>query len=184
MLQTLHSLDLAVDSVVSDLGSRGWLDNTFVMYLSDNGYFWGEHRLLTKDRVYEEAHRIPCAVRYPPLVAVPRQEDGLTANIDLAPTFCDLARVPIPATVNGRSLLPLLSETGSWREDLLLEGFSQPTYAAIESGQYVYVENTGDQSELYDLLSDPYQLTSQQDNALYSTLIDQLRVRLQQLKAE
>jgi N-acetylglucosamine-6-sulfatase len=122
-LRCLHSVDLAVADILNKLKEQGKLDNTFIVFFSDNGYFWGEHRLLRKNRVYEEASRGPFAVRYPPLIPDSRLEDRLMAVIDLAPTIYELAGIPIPGDVDGRSLVPLLRGSTEWRDAALLEGW-------------------------------------------------------------
>jgi N-acetylglucosamine-6-sulfatase len=122
-LRCLHSVDLAVRDILLRLAQEGKLDNTFIVYYSDNGFFWGEHRLVGKNRVYEEASRGPFAVRYPPLIKAARTEDRLVGVIDLAPTIYELAGLPIPPEVDGRSLLPLLRGTEEWRDAMLLEGW-------------------------------------------------------------
>jgi N-acetylglucosamine-6-sulfatase len=116
-------VDGAVGDILEKLKQQAKLDNTFIVFYSDNGYFWGEHRLLRKNRVYEEASRGPCAIRYPALVADSRLEDRLVAVIDLAPTIYQLAGIPIPSDVDGRSLVPLLGGSTEWRDAILLEGW-------------------------------------------------------------
>ena len=167
-----------------DLERRGLLDSTVVLYLSDNSVFWGEHRLVNKAKVYEEAVRIPFAVRFPPLATVPRVETGLVAIIDIAPTMYDLAGIPIPSDVSGRSLVPLLTSSGPWREDLMLEGWTGPSFSAVRTGTRVYVENRVDLPELYDLTADPYQLRNQVFNRSYATEIAALQTRLRALRGE
>ena len=197
-LQSLNALDHAVDSVLALLTTQGKLDKTFVVYLSDNGHFWGEHGIpWGKNAPYEESSRVPLAVRYPRLTAKPRVETRLVANIDLAPTIYELAGIPIPPDVDGRSLVPLLdgsrtaaSPAPRWREELLLEGWVAPPavaagwapYAAIHTGRYVYVETEGDTSELYDLTADPYQQVNQVASAAYGALVTDLKTRLQRLR--
>jgi len=197
-LQSLNALDQAIDSLLTALAGQGKLDQTLVVYLSDNGHFWGEHGIAWgKNAVYEESSRVPFAVRYPPLASRPRVESRLVANIDLAPTIYELAGLPIPPDVDGRSLVPLLDparpRTPSglpWREELLIEGWaSTPAqelgwapYAAIHTGRQVYVETEGDRSELYDLTADPYQLHNQAGNAAYSATVADLKARLQRLR--
>src|SRR5207237_2540833 len=112
----LHCVEVAVRDILEKLKQQAKLDNTFIVFYSDNGYFWGEHRLLRKNRVYEEASRGPCAIRYPALVAEPRLEDRLVAVIDLAPTIYELAGISIPSDVDGRSLVPLLRGSTEWRD--------------------------------------------------------------------
>jgi Arylsulfatase A and related enzymes len=122
-LRCLHSVDVAVGDILNKLKLQGKLDNTFIVFFSDNGYFWGEHRLLRKNRVYEEASHGPFAIRYPPLIPESRLDDSLISAIDLAPTICELAGLPIPADVDGRSLVPLLRGSLEWRDAVLLEGW-------------------------------------------------------------
>src|SRR5574341_1212190 len=134
-IQTLNGLDQAVEGLFDKLAQQGKLDCTLVVYLSDNGFFWGEHRLTDKLRVYEPSSRVPFALRYPPLVGGPLLEAKLVANIDIAPTIYELAGLPMPAEVDGRSLVPLLQGKPGWREELLIEGWMQnlprPPYIAI-----------------------------------------------------
>lgn len=182
-LQMLWSLDQAIGAIVDQLEKRGQLDNTVIFYISDNGFFWGEHRLTGKSRVYEESIRVPFALRYPKLVAKGRVEEKLIANIDIAPTIYVLAGLPIPADVDGRSLVSLLPGRGEWRDDLLIEGWpGRAPYAAVRTARYVYVENEGDRSELYDLERDPYQLENRIDDAAYAQVVREMRERLQRLR--
>jgi arylsulfatase A-like enzyme len=163
-----------------------------VFYISDNGVFWGEHRIKSgKVQVYEEASHVPFAVRYPPLIAAPRVDPSLVANIDIAPTIYELAGLPIPDTVNGLSLIPLLRQQGEWRDALLLEAWpdnvTPPPYKAVETEQHVYVhyddpfDMYGDVTELYDLVNDPYQLTNLANDPAMADLIVQLQAKLDEL---
>jgi arylsulfatase A-like enzyme len=194
-LQSLNALDLAIDSLLTALAAQGKLDDTLVFYLSDNGLFWGEHRSPGgKGAVYQEASRVPFAVRYPRLVKEPRVDMALLANIDVAPTIYELAGIPTPPEVDGRSLVPLLTGKNTpvrWREELLIEGWPAPErveqgrapYAAIHTGRYVYVETEGDKPELYDLTTDPYQIQNQVDNPAYAPVVTDLKARLRHMQA-
>lgn len=122
-LRCLHSVDLSVRDVLNKLAAEGKLDHTLVIFYSDNGIFWGEHRLLHKDRVYEEASHGPFLLRYPPLVSGPRVEDNVIGVIDLAPTICEIAGIPGPSGTDGHSLVPLLRGSQDWRPNILLEGW-------------------------------------------------------------
>lgn len=122
-LRCLHSVDIAVRDILAKLAEQGKLDNTFVVYYSDNGFLWGEHRLTRKNRVYEETSHGPFAIRYPPLIPDARTEERLVGVIDLAPTIYDLADIPMPPDVDGRSLVPLMRGTNEWRDAILLEGW-------------------------------------------------------------
>lgn len=186
-LQCLYSVDQANDSLLAVLAHRGLLDNTVVFFLSDNGFHEGEHRLVSKWFVYEEAIRVPFAVRYPPLIT-PRVERRLVANIDIAPTVLQLAGLPIPPHVDGRTLTALMRNEPDWREDLLIEGWPEqrggPLYAAIHTGDLVYAETQGDRAEFYDLRDDPYQLRNQIASPDYAAEIGRLRQRLHEFRSD
>jgi len=189
--QTLNALDESVERLLAELEAQGELDNTLIIYLSDNGKFAGEHRKESgKANVYEEVTRVPFAVRYPPLVAEPRTDTHLVANIDVAPTIYDVAGLSIPPDVDGLSLVPLLQgQQEGWREHLLIEAWPPfkvvgLPYKAIHTGRYVYVETESDSAELYDLVDDPYQLQNQIDNPDYADVLVDLRARLDEEKAD
>jgi len=175
-VQMLNALDQAVASLLAYLAEQGQLDNTMVVYLGDNGFFWGEHRIQEgKNRVYEPSQHVPFALRYPPLVTGPRLESRLASNIDIAPTIYQLAGLDIPAEVDGRSLVPLLEGGGKWRQTLLLESWPAQPYQSIHTERYVYVETNNQRSELYDLEADPYQLENAVDNPDYAEIVEELR---------
>ncbi|MBN8487426.1 MAG: sulfatase [Burkholderiales bacterium] len=120
--RSLLAVDEMVRAVMDTLQSQGVLQDTYVIFTSDNGFHQGQHRLDSgKDTAYEEDLLVPLWIRGPG-VAAGRQVDLLTANVDVAPTLADLAGATMPDFVDGRSLRPLLSGTPpSWRQALLLE---------------------------------------------------------------
>lgn len=193
-LRSLKSVDESVRDILIKLEAQGKLDNTLIVFYSDNGYFWGEHRLTGKDHVYDEASRVPFALRYPAMVPTPRTENGLVGVIDLAPTICEVAGVPIPEGVDGRSLVPLLRRSGEWRDSMLLEGWPDanddeatgfipdevlsPHYKALRTSRYLYVETDHDKAELYDMDADPYQLNNLANDPSSKKLLRKLRKRL------
>ncbi len=183
-LRCLKSVDEAIRDVLDRLREQGKLDNTLVVFYSDNGYFWGEHRLIHKNRVYEEASHGPFALRYPPLVPRPRTENRLIANIDLAPTIYELAGVPMPDDVDGKSLVSLMRGTREWRDGLLLEGWPNrnQAYQALRTERYVYVETFNDLPELYDTMADPYQMNNLVNDPDYAQVVKELQNRLYQGK--
>jgi len=179
MWQTLHAVDLSIDSLLDTLEAQGELDNTLVVFISDNGYLLGEHRLTAKTVLYEESVRVPFAVRYDPLVSAGRVDTRLVANIDIAPTIYELAGIPVPSEVDGRSLVPLLrAESGSWRDDLLLEGPRAEPALAAHTGDWVYAEREGEIPELYDLGSDPFQLNNLSQDAQHDAKEAEMKARL------
>jgi N-acetylglucosamine-6-sulfatase len=124
-LRTLLAVDEMVATLVETLEATGELENTYLFFTSDNGFHLGEHRLpIGKETPYEAAVRVPLLVRGPGVpagIAV----DSLALNVDLAPTLAELAGVPVPPFVDGRSLVPLLrgSPPTGWRQAVLLEFF-------------------------------------------------------------
>jgi arylsulfatase A-like enzyme len=122
--QSLQAVDEAIEAIVQTLQSAGALDNTYIMFLSDNGYHLGQHRLPTgKGTPYEEDIHLPLVVRGPGVPAgVERNE--ITAMIDLAPTLVELGGGILGYPADGRSLVSLLHSTGpaaNWRQSLLIE---------------------------------------------------------------
>lgn len=177
---TLTSLDRSIAEIMAKLEESGEMDNTVVIFISDNGKHWGEHRLDSKNTAYEESIKVPFAIRYPPLVPTPYLEDGLVANIDIAPTLYELSETKIPDKVNGVSLVSLLTGTDDWRPYIFLEGWpDRGHWAAIHTGKYVYIETDDDLSEFYDLMIDPYELDNRINDAEYQSIIVELQMAMQ-----
>ena len=130
------AVDEMVGSLVDELEAAGELENTYIFFTSDNGWFGGEHRIRSgKNRAYEESARVPLFVRGPG-VPVGAKADKLTLNTDFAPTFAELAGASFPA--DGRSLTPLLrGEEGSspWRSSVLLEKLPQEDSSEEQKGK-------------------------------------------------
>jgi N-acetylglucosamine-6-sulfatase len=179
-LESLLAVDEAVRDIVSALSATGELERTLIVYTSDNGFFHGEHRIPDgKVRVYEPSVRVPLILRGP---GVPHgvQRTNLAANVDLAPTILDAAKASPGRRVDGRSLLPLAADPlrRSGR-DILLE---TPTYSAIRTPRYVFVQHSTGEQELYDLVTDPDQLTSLHADARYAAVKSALGQRLAKLR--
>jgi arylsulfatase A-like enzyme len=162
------------------------LANTLIVFTSDNGYLLGEHRLEAKRFPYEESIRVPFIVRFDSLIGTGGSTRGdLVLNLDLAPTFAAAAGVPAPG-VDGMDLLPLLADPQySWRTDFLVEHLSEgdalPTYCVVRNQTTMYAEYGTYEEELYDLVSDPYQLENLAGDPAYSELKAQMYDRMVQL---
>jgi arylsulfatase A-like enzyme len=179
---TLMPVDRAIKNLLDKLDEMGELDQTVIIFLSDQGHHWGEHRLFGKQTLYQESIKVPFAMRYPPLIPQPYIEDRVIGNIDIAPTLYDLAGLPIPAEVDGLSLVDLIQGEGDWRDGLLIEGWpGRGHYSAIHTGQYIYAETVGDKSEFYDLQNDPYELENLVDDPNYLEIVAELKVLLEQM---
>ena len=184
MLRTLPAVDRLVGDVIDALRETGRLENTMVVFTSDNGVLWGEHRWGAKDVPYEEAVAVPLIVRYDALLSGARQDANLVTNLDFAPTFAELAGATTPE-VEGLSFLPLLlGQTDLWRDGFLMEhmashgGNGVPSYCGFHTKRYVLVRYNGGDGELYDLRVDPWQRENLYDSPAYAALQASLNERL------
>jgi N-acetylglucosamine-6-sulfatase len=195
-LRVLAAVDEGLGEILALLAAQGRLDDTVVVFTSDEGYFYGEHGLSVERRLaYEESARVPLLVRYPRQVAAGRVVGELALGLDVAPTLLELASVPVPAGMHGRSLLPLLrGERVAWREDFLIEHFSDTVfrrmvgmgYRAVRTGKWKYIRYTEleGMDELYDLEADPYETRNLVDDPRARPALEDLRGRLARLLSE
>jgi arylsulfatase A-like enzyme len=181
-IESLQAVDDLVAGVVNTLKNAGALGDTYIFFTSDNGFHEGEHRIPEdKWRPYEEDVHMPLLVRGPG-VAAGSTTSKLALNTDYLPTFTDLAGTQTPSYVDGRTLEPVLhgSVTG-WRSAVLLEAAAHysPAYRGIRTGTTTgrkYVEYADGSGELYNLGTDPYELTnSYNPTAAPSDLVSRLR---------
>jgi N-acetylglucosamine-6-sulfatase len=192
-VETLQAVDDLVEAVVNKLNTTKApdgtiaLNNTYIIFTSDNGMHLGEHRIPNgKARPYEEDIHMPLLVRGP---GVPvGSTDKLVLNTDFLPTFADLAGTTTPRYVDGRSLRPVLTGSATtWRTAILVEGRrgrdpevpNQKDYYGIRTSTSKYVEYDGGVRELYDLITDPYELSNTYNGTNPPT---NLATRLQALK--
>jgi N-acetylglucosamine-6-sulfatase len=193
-LESVLSVDDGVGRMIQALRAAGELDNTLIIYTSDNGFFAGEHRVRTgKNRVYEEAIRVPLVIRGPGVPAGATVHD-LAINADLAPTILGAAGATAGSTTDGRSLLPFAANPDRFHgRELLIEKGNvledddpnpqSGSFAAIRTSRYVYVEYTSGERELYDLAGDPFELTNQAANPAYAPAVAALAERLATLRS-
>jgi len=197
MAHSTRSLDDAVGSMLDALGSRA--NNTIVIYLSDNGFLYGEHRRFGKNDPWEESVNVPMVIRYPALLPVeqPFVSRALVQNVDLAPTILQLAGIQWGA--DGTSLLPILSKQRSTvRSAALLEncrGESQgsptcfgltfdggksdtPGFQGIITSRYKYLEYDDGSTQLIDLKTDPLEQRNMAGERRGSSLGKRLASRL------
>jgi len=175
-VQAMQAVDEMIAQLVAVLKETGELDNTYIIFTSDNGYHMGQHRLRTgKGTPYEEDIHVPFIIRGPDIEAGTTLQGYITGNVDFAPTMAELAGVVPPDYVDGRSLVSLFGTNkplaGEWRSAYLLEfyGYNQagedpnapaplPEYLGLRTQDYLYVEYQDGFIELYDLIADPYQM--------------------------
>jgi arylsulfatase A-like enzyme len=203
-LEMLQAVDEAIGGstthgitgIMQHLRDLGIADDTMVVYFADNGWHWGEHRYQAKNKPYEESIRSPMFVRYPKLAPLPRTEAQFALNVDLCPTFVELAlrsTDPQPTiTFSGTSLVRLLDGTApTWRTDFITEGWpASHVWASVREAQWKYTELpvtpsdplTAFELELYDLVNDPLELNNVAGDSGNATRITAMAARLRQIR--
>jgi N-acetylglucosamine-6-sulfatase len=192
----MASVDEGLGRIREVLSRSGELDNTVIIFTSDEGYFFGEHGLSEERRLaYEESIRIPMLVRYPGLVKAGSKIDRAALNIDIAPTLLDLAGVTLPPGMHGRSLVPLLKGNSvEWRRSFLIEYFSDTVmarirnmgYQAVRTDTWKYIRYTElrGMDELYNLQTDPYEMKNLINDPAAGHALQQMRQELARLLQE
>jgi arylsulfatase A-like enzyme len=181
---TLRAVDDALAVILRALRSTGRLSNTLLVFTSDNGVSLGEHRWMYKMNPHEESIRVPMVIRWDGVVPPGTITEALVANVDLAPTFAEAAGMGVPTSVEGRSMLPLLTQGEPIRDEMLVEhayiGFpwDPPSYCAVVTADWKLVHYATGEEELYDLEADPYELENLVGNASVAERAALLRGRL------
>ena len=155
-----------LDRLLDALNELGLAEDTVVVYSSDNGYYLGEHCSGDKRSLYEESLRIPFLVRYPRLFGKGKVVDEMVLNIDLAPTFLDLADVPAPKEMQGASWKELAAgrKPAHWRQSFFAHYYKElgdvPTLYAVRTTTHKLVKypNRPEWTEVFDLVADPYEM--------------------------
>jgi arylsulfatase A-like enzyme len=188
-LESLLSVDEGIRKVIDVLEAKDALDDTLIVYTSDNGYFNGEHRIPKfKNHAYEESIRVPLQIRgpgIPPGVTI----NPLVTNADLAPTIVDAANADPGLTMDGRSLLPVIKHPGAVGDrELLIEAPPRaepgaPSFEAIRTRRYLYVEHDTGERELYELRSDPFELQSLHADPAHDAVKARLATDLHRLES-
>ncbi len=188
------AVDESLGRLMAALEKNNELDNTMIMFTSDNGFFFGEHWLSQERRLpYEESVRLPLLLRYPPLATAGSSVDGLALSIDIAPTVLDVGGAEIGDHIQGRSLVPLLQgDATDWRESVLIEFYTYENprpwlmdmdYRAVRTDRFKlihWIQHPGEQ-ELYDLQEDPYEMHNLIDDPKAQDLVDELQLELARL---
>jgi N-acetylglucosamine-6-sulfatase len=189
-LESLQAVDRSVEEIVAALKARHLLDRTVIVYASDNGFLWGEHRLGGKVWPYEESIRVPLVVRTPWRSVWGRTDSHLVLNIDLASTIAALAAVRPGLPQDGRSIVPLLrGEDPRWRSGFVVEYLGNsllgqggpPPFRGLRTKRYLYVEYENGWRELYDLAGDPWEQSNVAGSPAYARVQTMLARRLKLL---
>ncbi len=180
-LRCMSAVEDMVNALLAALDETGRLGSTYFFFTSDNGLLMGQHRLRgLKGNAYEESVLVPLLVRGPGVRV--GTEDAPVVNVDLPATFLDLAGLPVPDSVEGRSFAPFLHGTppASWRTEVLIENWGQGFSGSLRTEDWLYNHQDSQELELYDMHADPYQLQSLQRRA-DPALLDSLEARMKAL---
>ena len=191
-LATIVAVDENIGRLLGYLEKNGELDNTIIIYTSDQGFFLGEHGWFDKRFMYEESFRTPLLMRLPggKKGDIPQ----LVQNIDYAPTFLELAGAPIPADIQGESLLPLLKgeRPENWRNSLYYHYYEYPAehsvkrHYGVRDDRYklIHFYNDIDVWELYDLQEDPHEMNNLYGKPSYEAVMKRMRDELYKLQKQ
>ncbi|MDH6533859.1 DUF4976 domain-containing protein [Parabacteroides sp. 52] len=189
------AIDDNIGRLLHFLDAEGLSQNTIVVYVSDQGYFLGEHGFFDKRMMYEESLRMPFVIRYPKEIPAGSRNNDIILNVDFAAMLADYAGVEAPALCQGKSFRDnLRAETSpDWRDKMYYRYWTQhlirPAHMGIRTQDYKLIFLYGDKLntrgsdnksstpswEFYDLRTDPYENKNQYDNPAYATLIKQLK---------
>ncbi len=178
-LRHIAGVDENIARLLKALDELSLAEDTVVVYASDNGFFLGEHCSGDKRSLYDESLRIPFLVRYPRLFGKGTTVDDMVINVDLAPTFLDLAGVPIPPEMQGASWKELAAgrKPAGWRTSFFAEYYKElgdvPTCYALRTATHKLVKypDLPEFTEVFDLTADPYEIKNlASDSALNAKL--------------
>jgi N-acetylglucosamine-6-sulfatase len=188
-LQSLQSVDDLVASVVDALKQTGKLDDTVIIYTSDNGFIYGEHRLIGKSAAYEEAIKVPLLMRGP---GIPKNErrSELVNNLDVVATIAELAGASPQLTLDGHSLTSLFADANApWRSAILIESpvshvqKLSARFIGVRTATRKYVKHDNGFEELFDLEADPSEIHNEASNPTYARDLAMLRNVEERLKS-
>jgi len=194
MLRSLMSADDAVASIVETLEDENIRQNTIVIFMSDNGFALGDHRLIGKACPYDICLHIPFVISYPDKISASRIDPNLVLTIDLAPTLMQLAGITAPSTIDGQSFASLLTNPNeAWRDGFLIEQYEDdgeehsmtslvPAYVGFRTKEWKYIEYETGERELYNLINDPFEMNNLAMLKEYEQIMNQLAKRIHEVR--
>jgi arylsulfatase A-like enzyme len=188
-LSTATSLDRNIGRTLDYLDKHNLTKNTIVIYLSDQGFYMGEHGWFDKRWIYEESFRTPMVMRYPGVIKPGTVSTNFVMNLDIAPTLLDAAGVAIPKDEQGQSMLPLFKNKNAKGRDAIYYHYyengehSVSPHFGIRNQRYKLVRfyKRVNSWELYDLQKDPNEMHNLYEQKGYSKIIAEMKVELNQL---
>ena len=190
-LATVLAVDENIGRLLNYLEKIGELDNTIIVYTSDQGFFLGEHGWFDKRFMYEECQRMPLIIRYPKAIKAGSTSNAISMNVDFAPTFLDFAGVDIPSDIQGTSLKPILVNEGKtpadWRKAAYYHYYEYPAEHSVkrhygirtQDFKLIHFYNDIDEWEMYDMKADPREMNNVFGKPEYAKVQKELMVLLQ-----
>jgi len=161
----ISCLDEQIGTLIEQLKADGLYENTIIIYLADNGYFLGNHGLGHKVTMHEESVRVPMFVHSPLLPVKHARSDALVSSLDVYPTILDLAGVPAPSHLMGKSLVPILKDPAAKvRDEVVSEGEGRTEkrlgtgHRMVRSDRFKYILSSSNEEAFFDLKADPYEM--------------------------
>jgi len=193
-LGTIRAVDENVGRVLDYLEANNLMDNTLIVYTSDQGFYLGEHGWFDKRFVYDESFKTPLLVAWPGKIAPKSTSSTMVQNLDYAQTFLEAAGIPAPADMQGESLLPLLTgNSDSWTRDAVYYHYYEypavhmvKRHYAVVTEQYklVHYYYDVDEWELIDRIQDPQELRNVYDDPAYAPVVAELHLKLEELRKQ
>lgn len=192
-LKCIQAVDDGVGRILAWLDENGLADNTIVIYASDQGFYLGEHGWFDKRWMFEESLKMPFLIRWPGVIPAGTRSSALIQNIDYAPTFLDIAGVPAPDEIQGRSLVPVLKNggqaTSDWRDAIYYAYYENvaahnvPMHDGVRTAHHklMFFPRTLEW-QLFDLEQDPLELKSVYDDPAYADVRRALQQRYRDLR--
>ncbi len=186
-LATIRSVDDNIGRLLAYLERRELLDDTVIVYTSDQGFYLGEHGWFDKRFMYEESFRTPLIIRAPGEIEQGAARMSLVQNIDFAPTVLDLAGVDTPPEMHGKSLVPLFAQDDvDFRDAAYYHYYEYPGIHAVKRHygirthryKLMHFYHDVDEWELYDLQSDPQELRNRYDDPGYADVRERMTLLL------
>ncbi len=194
-LACVKAVDEAVGKLLKFLDDEGLAKDTIVMYSADQGFYLGEHGWFDKRWIAEESLRTPLVARWPGVIKPGSVNNDIVSCLDFAETFLDIAGLPVPADMQGRSFVPILrgQTPKDWRKSFYYHYYEFPTPHRVRPHYGVvtdrfklvhYYKPDVDDWELYDREKDPLETRSYYNDPAYAEIVSQLKAELQRLRVE
>lgn len=191
-LGTIASVDENVGKVLDYLEANGLMENTIIVYTSDQGFYLGEHGWFDKRFVYDESFKTPLLVAWPGKIKSGSRSDEMVQNLDFAQTFLEMAQIQAPSDMQGESLIPLLTgQSEKWNRDAVYYHYYEypsihmvKRHYAIVTKEYklIHFYYDVDEWELYDRAKDKHELKNVYDDPGYAEIREKLHKDLEAIR--